>query len=410
MRGGFPNIRHMRVFLETARTGSVSKAADLCHLSQPAATQAISRLEADIGTPLLVRNRRQTSPTHCGALFVKRATRALRHLKEGSQTALRELGGQAQSKSTFEMSVTASQLRNLIAIANTGSFTVAAHMLGLSQPTVHRTARSLEAVVGVPFFVARASGVRLTAAAEAFVVGAKLAQAELKQSLEEISRELGQEKATFALGSLPLARTTIVPKAIHSMVSEVRGFQVRVVEGRYSELLRSLREGDLDCLIGALRHPAPADDVRQELLFRDALAIVVHPDHPLAGQKGLKIEDTLEFPWVAPPKETPAGQYLFETLRIQDRPRTPVRVVSSSMAILRGVLAEGPYVSVVSRHQINVDEALGFFTALDIPLSGHIRDIGLTYRRAWNPTETQIQFIDFLRQHSGLGAEGQKGV
>ena len=170
MRGGFPHIRHMRVFLETARTGSVSKAADLCHLSQPAATQAISRLEADIGTPLLVRNRRQTSPTHCGALFAKRATRALRHLREGSQTALRELGGQAQNKSTFEMSVTASQLRNLIAIANTGSFTVAAHMLGLSQPTVHRTARSLEAVVGVPFFVARASGVRLTAAAEAFVV------------------------------------------------------------------------------------------------------------------------------------------------------------------------------------------------------------------------------------------------
>ena len=400
MRGGFPNIRHMRVFLETAQTGSVSLAAERCHLSQPAATQAISRLEDDIGTPLLVRNRQHTALTACGSLFAARAVKALDHLREGSQAALRETGGKSRRKSTFELSVTASQLRNLVAIANTGSFTVAAQTLGLSQPTVHRTARSLEAVVGVPFFSARPSGVRLTPTAEAFVIGVKLAQAEMRQSIEEIGRELGEERGKFVLGSLPLARTTIVPKAIHSMASGVGGFQIRVVEGRYSELLRSLREGDLDCLIGALRHPAPAEDVKQELLFRDALAVVAHPRHPLAKKTGVSLDDILKYPWIAPPKDTPAGQYLFDTLRIQDRPETPVRVVSSSMAILRGVLAEGPYVSVVSRHQINVDEDLGVIAAIDFAMSGHIRDIGLTYRAAWKPTDAQGQFIDFLRQHS----------
>ncbi|MEO1557695.1 MAG: LysR substrate-binding domain-containing protein, partial [Pseudomonadota bacterium] len=259
------------------------------------------------------------------------------------------------------------------------------------------------AVMGVPLFTARPSGVRLTPVAETFVLGAKLAQAEIRQSLEEIGRELGEERGTFVLGSLPLARTSIVPKAIHALVSSVDGFQIRVVEGRYAELLRSLREGDLDCLIGALRHPAPAEDIDQELLFRDALAIVAHPDHPLAGRTLASLDETLGYPWIAPPKETPAGQYLFETLRIHDRPKTPVSVVSSSMAILRGVLAEGPYLSVVSRHQINVDEALGAITTLDIPLEGHMRDIGLTYRRGWQPTETQSRFIEFLRMFATLG-------
>ena len=408
MQGGFPNIRHMRVFLETARTGSVSRAAELCYLSQPAATQAISRLEADIGTSLLVRRRQKAAVTPCGKLFAERAANALSHLKSGARAALRASDAKASHGSEFAASVTASQLRNLIAIANAGSFSVAAKMLGLSQPTVHRTARSLEEVAGVPLFVARPSGVRLTPSAEAFVLGAKLAQSEIRQSLEEISRELNRESGTFVLGSLPLARTTIVPKAVHATVSGLDGFQVRVVEGRYAELLRSLREGDLDCLIGALRNPVPADDIHQEFLFQDALAIVAHPNHPLAGQRLQSLDETFPYPWIAPPKDTPAGQYLFETLRIQDWPTTPVRVVSSSMAVLRGVLAEGPYLSIVSKHQINVDEALGAITTLDVPLQGQFRDIGLTYRRGWKPTESQSRFIEFLREFSALGGPREK--
>jgi len=402
MQSGFLNIRHMRVFVETARTGSVSTAADLCHLSQPAATQAISSLEANFGTALLIRKRQGSTLTTCGTLVERRTRAALKHLRDGAKNALREAGNKAVRRQNFELSVTASQLRNLIAIANTGSFTVAARSLGLSQPTVHRTARNLEAVAGMPFFTARPSGVRLTAAADAFMRGAKLAQSELKQAVEDISRETGEECGTFVLGSLPLARTAIVPKAIHAMVSTVEGFQVRVVEGRYAELLRSLREGDIDCLIGALRHPIPADDIEQELLFQDALAIVAHPSHPLVDQRMITLGDTVEFPWIAPPKETPAGQYLFDTLQIHKRAETPVRVVSSSMAVLRGVLAEGPYVSIVSQHQIKLDEALGTIAVLDVPLSGHVRDIGLTYRRDWTPTETQSLCIEYLRDFSKL--------
>lgn len=405
MQGGFPNIRHMRVFLETARSGSVSLAAERCHLSQPAATQALSRLEADLDTALLIRRRRQATLTPGGKIFARRAGNALKHLHEGAIAAQRDRGAKARRKQSFDTAVTASQLRNLIAISNAGSFTLAAQSLELSQPTVHRTARSLEAVAGVPFFVARPSGVRLTAAAETFVRSAKLARSEIRQALEELARESGREQGTFVLGSLPLARTSIVPKAIHAMVSSVDGFQVRVVEGRYDELLRSLREGDLDCLIGALRRPVPAEDIKQEDLFHDALAIVAHPEHPLARRQAIALEDLLDFPWIAPPRTTPAGQFLFDTLRLDERAQSPVRVVSSSMALLRGVLAEGNYISIVSRHQINVDENLGTITALDVPLAGHIREIGLTYRRGWQPTETQARFIDYLRSISAQAWE-----
>ncbi|GAB4272876.1 MAG: LysR family transcriptional regulator [Pararhodobacter sp.] len=395
MNTEFPNLRHMRVFLETARTGSVSAAAERCLLSQPAATQAIARLEADLGAQLLVRRTRRFATTPCGALFQARVETALDLLRHGARAAQR---ARKRGQAGFDRLVTAAQLRTLIAVANTGSFTVAARTLGLSQPTVHRSARSLEEAAGVPFFRATASGVELTPAAQAFTLGAKLALAEIRQGIEEIGRELGNDRGTFALGSLPLARTTIVPAATHRMVEATQGAQITVVDGRYPELLRSLREGDIDCLIGALRSPLPADDVTQEHLFHDELVIVTHPDHPLAGRDDVSLEETLNYPWVAPPRSTPGGTYLFETLRINERPQTPVRVVSSSLIMLRGMLAEGPYVSIISRHQIAPEIRAGHMIPLSIALKGHKRSIGLTYRTSWRPTATQARFLELLRE------------
>ncbi|MEC3861227.1 LysR family transcriptional regulator [Mesobacterium sp. TK19101] len=396
----FPNLRHMRVFQEAVLSGSVSEAAARCHLSQPAATQAIRKLESELGTTLLVRRMRRFAPTPTGALFVRRVSTALEHLAQGARNATR--GG--KGRAGFDRLLTAAQLRALIAIAATGSFTIAARSLDLSQPTIHRAARGLEDLCALPLFRATPSGVELTPAAQTFTQSAKLAQAEIRQGIEEIAAELGDTRSTFRLGSLPLARSTIVPRATHALITANAGVQVRVIDGRYTELLRSLREGDLDCLIGALRDPAPAEDVTQEPLFRDALVVVAHPSHPLVGRHGLTLEDTLSFPWVAPPRETPAGQYLFDTLRIQDLPETPVRVVSSSLVMLRGMLAEGPYISLISRHQIAIEAAAGNFAALDIALEGSARPIGLTYRTGWRPTRMQQRYLDLLRQASrGLG-------
>lgn len=399
-----PNLRHMRVFLEAARSGSISIAAERSNLSQPAATQAIARLESELGTQLLMRRSRRSVPTETGDLFIPRVDAALAFLSDGAHNAARIGGSTRRRTDGFDRNVTAAHLRTLVAVANSGSFTVAARELGLSQPTVHRSARALEDIAGIEFFVVSPSGVALTRAARSFVRGAKLAQAEIKQGIDEINRAEGKHAGSIRLGSLPLARTSIVPHATNALIAEMNGVQVRVVDGRYGELLRSLREGDLDCLIGALRQPPPADDVTEETLFHDDLTIVAHPSHPLHRREGLCVEDTLAYPWVAPPKDTPAGQYLFETLRIHEREQTPVRVVSSSLVMLRGILALGEYVSIISRHQISVEEDTGHILPLNIPLDGGKRAIGLTYRHNWRPTETQSRFMTHLRTFSDPSA------
>jgi DNA-binding transcriptional LysR family regulator len=196
-----------------------------------------------------------------------------------------------------------------------------------------------------------------------------------------------------------------VPAAIQKMVSEEKHLQVRVIEGRYSELLRDLREGEIDCLIGALRNPPPADDIVQEKLFMDSLALIVGPNHPLVGEPAISLEDALSFPWIASPIATPAGQFIFQTLKIEDRPQTPIRVVTSSLVVIRGLMQRDNFVTVISEQQIKEDLRDGTLVKLPIPLENNKRAIGLTTRRNWQPTDAQNRFLETLKNSAVLATK-----
>ncbi len=180
------------------------------------------------------------------------------------------------------------------------------------------------------------------------------------------------------------------------MIDERDGVQVRIVDGPYEELLHRLRQGDLDLMVGALRTPPPVDDIVQKPLFDDPLAIIVGKKHPLIGRKNLTLEHTLKYPWVAPPKPTPSGTYLFESLGIGDMSQTPVRVVSSSLALLRGLMDSGPFITIISLHQARHEISQKLFVPLPIDLPDSSRPIGMTYREDWRPTPTQERFVQLL--------------
>lgn len=279
-----PNIRHIRAFREVARRYSISQAAEQVHLSQPAITQAIAKLEETLGTALFLRRSDGMFPTEAGTLFLERAERLLEHLRAGARDSIR-IGGRKGGRGfpDFDQLLTAAQLRALTAIADAGNFSLAARAVGLSQPSVHRAARDLERLSGLSLFTRTDTGIALTPAAKALVQHAKLAFAELEQGFAEVATLLGVDSGHIVVGSMPLARTFIVPTAINALVKEEPEVRLSVVDGPYSDLLHGLRHGEIDVLIGALRDPVPIDDVVQEPLFHDPLAVVARGGHPLAG-------------------------------------------------------------------------------------------------------------------------------
>ena len=85
---GKPNgIQLMQVegFLEVARRGSVSRAAEALFITQPTLTARLKALERDLGTPLFLRTSQGMRLTDAGRAWVPFAERAMRALVDGRE-------------------------------------------------------------------------------------------------------------------------------------------------------------------------------------------------------------------------------------------------------------------------------------------------------------------------------------
>lgn len=76
-------LRHLRYFVAVADELHISRAAQRLHVAQPAVSEQIRKLEADLGVELLDRTGRRIALTDAGAAFLAEARRVL----EGAQLA-----------------------------------------------------------------------------------------------------------------------------------------------------------------------------------------------------------------------------------------------------------------------------------------------------------------------------------
>ena len=86
-------IRHLKVVCAIADTGSVTKAAALLGLAQPALTAQLQRIERRLGGPLFERDRRGARPTALGELVLARARVLVGAMKGLEDEAARLAGG-----------------------------------------------------------------------------------------------------------------------------------------------------------------------------------------------------------------------------------------------------------------------------------------------------------------------------
>lgn len=67
------NLTELKYFLAVAKTSNVSRAAELCGISQPALSQALRRLEDSVGVPLLSRDKTGVRLTRAGERFAQQS-------------------------------------------------------------------------------------------------------------------------------------------------------------------------------------------------------------------------------------------------------------------------------------------------------------------------------------------------
>lgn len=88
-------LQQLRTFYEVAATGSFTRAAEKLYLTQPAVTQQVRALEAELGFPLIERRGRRIRLTEAGDALLAYPPRVLALLDEGLNAA-REAAGRAE--------------------------------------------------------------------------------------------------------------------------------------------------------------------------------------------------------------------------------------------------------------------------------------------------------------------------
>ncbi|MDE2008352.1 MAG: LysR family transcriptional regulator, partial [Rhodospirillales bacterium] len=72
------NLRRLGYFVKIVDIGSLTQAADVLHIAQPALSQQLATLEGEVRQQLLVRTKRGVTPTEAGRTLYRHAQLILR--------------------------------------------------------------------------------------------------------------------------------------------------------------------------------------------------------------------------------------------------------------------------------------------------------------------------------------------
>ncbi|OXR47913.1 LysR family transcriptional regulator [Pusillimonas sp. T2] len=179
------------------------------------------------------------------------------------------------------------QLRDVIAVANKGSFRAAARYLNMTQSAISRSINELERDLGTVLFDRHARGVLLTPMGERFVQRASLALNELQRARDELQQLQGSYvgKVSVCLSSGALAK--LLPGALRSFHKKFPDVTLELIEGQYFIAETGLKEGSIDFYIGPEPQGGVDGDLVVEHFYENTLVILARPGHPMLGAQSL---------------------------------------------------------------------------------------------------------------------------
>ena len=267
--------------------------------------------------------------------------------------------------------VTLRQLRALAATLESGSLTIAARDLGVTQPAITLQLHNLQDLVGLPLTQRTLDGLVATDAGRALLdldARVKLALDDCIQTLKAIK---GISAGRVAIGAVSTTKY-FVPSAIGAFARLHPNVELKLTIGNRTQIIEGLRNFALDVAITG----RPPDDIELEkrLIGNHPNIIVAPPDHPLARRKRLTLTDLASDSFLV--REAGSGTRLLMQ-KLMDaagfRPKIGMEI-DSNETIKHAVMA-GLGVAFISAHAVDLEIRQGRLAALDV--------VGLPLIRQW---------------------------
>jgi DNA-binding transcriptional LysR family regulator len=232
-----------------------------------------------------------------------------------------------------------------------------------------------------------------TPAAAEFARKIKLALREVEWGIDEVEAARGNIGGEIVIGAMLLAGSVVLASVINEFVSKYPNANVRILNGHAEDMLRCLRSGDVDVVIGLLRD-AGSDDLVYQALAETPYVVVGRHGHPLLNKTKVTLDDLADHDWII---GTPGAtrRYRFDKL-FDGRRKPPARIATCSLPTMRLLLTQSDRLTMLTSYELMYEEDA--LTEVPFGPIEPVPSIGLTMRENWLPTQLQADFIDLIQK------------
>ncbi len=291
------------------------------------------------------------------------------------------------------------QVEAFVQVSAHSSFSRAAEVLQLTQPSITARIQSLEREVGEELFERGGRGVRMTDAGLAFLPYAERILRTLVEGRDAIDEVRNVQLGSLQLGSALTVSTYVLPHILHTFRSQYSGVDVSIRTGRSEQVLSMIQSDEVQVgIVRSLSHP----DIETIHLYDDEIVLTVNREHPFAASGSATVEDAASEPIVLFDR----GSSYFGLIHGFFRQAGVVPNVAmelDSLEATKRMVEEGLGVALVPLVTIERELETGMLVKIEIvdapPLK---RPISLIYKKHRKRPRTVQAFIDTLAEMYAL--------
>ena len=291
------------------------------------------------------------------------------------------------------------QHRSFVEVARLKNFSRAAGKLGLTQPAISTQIRQLEEEFGVRLFDRIGKKVFLTQPGILLLDHAGKILNVQKEALDALRDLLPTPAGHLTLGATEGSCLYILPKVFAAFKKKHPEVKITIYRNFTTKVVKKLLEDSLD--LGFVSLPVHAKEIATIPLFREPVDVAMPPDHPLASQATVTVEEIARYPWIFP-KASRIREMLDELFRGID---TPVHVTMelSGVETIKRFVSIGLGISLLSRSYAAAEVKTGRLKLVPLAEPRLERQLGLAYRTDRYLSRSTQAFIDIAKKHFSRG-------
>lgn len=282
-------------------------------------------------------------------------------------------------------------LKQIDAVAHTGSIRAAAGQLNVSASSINRRIILLEEQLGTPLFHRSRTGMQLSAAGEILIAHVRqtLRDAErMEGRLEELS---GMKGARVRISAAPGLVEGLLARVLREFHARYPAIYLSIRARNVGEIESDLSSGDAD--LGLTYAFAGESMLAPTAIFKTRLGAVVSPDHDLANRTDLRLSDLIGHTTAVADASTTIHTLLTVAFSKADIPFSP-GYLTNSTGLLKELARRGAAVTLLSRFDVGEDindGTLRFIPLLGKELSSHELVLGHRRGATLNPAAALIE-------------------